>query len=134
MNDAELAAGLAQTPGYRYAEQVGDELFVAGQVPQDRSGSIVAVGDPAAQAIACLDNLATVLEVNRFAIADIRRLVVYVVGDQGDLSDAWSAVVDWFEDAVPPATLLGVARLGYPDQAVEIDVRVVRASTPDIDR
>jgi hypothetical protein len=29
-NAAETAAGLAPTPGYRYASVVGDQLFVAG--------------------------------------------------------------------------------------------------------
>lgn len=33
INEVELAAGLAPTPGYRYASVVADELFVAGQVP-----------------------------------------------------------------------------------------------------
>ena len=57
---------------------------------------------------------------------DIRRLVVYVVGEQADLSTAWSAVTEHFGGQVPPATLLGVARLGYPGQVVEIDATVVK--------
>ena len=128
MNETELDAGLPETPGYRYAERVDNELFVAGQVPQDRSGAIVAVGDPPGQATVCLDNLATVLDVNGFTVGDVRRLVVYVVGEQHDLTEAWAAVVDWFGGTVPPATLLGVDRLGYPDQTVEIDARVVSTS------
>ena len=127
MNDAEQEAGLTETPGYRYAEAVGDELYVAGQVPRDGTGMIVAVGDPAGQASACLDNLAVILDVHGFAVADIRRLVVYVVGDQPALSAAWSGVVNWFGGPVPPATLLGVNRLGFTDQIVEIDATVVRA-------
>ncbi|MDH4280758.1 MAG: RidA family protein [Acidimicrobiia bacterium] len=132
MNDAELAAGLPPTPGYRYAERVGSQLFVAGQVPHDRSGSIVAVGDPAAQASACLDNLAIVLDVNGFEESDVRRLSVYVVGEEEDLAGAWSGVVGWFGGTVPPATLLGVARLGYSDQLVEIDAIVVRTTAHQI--
>lgn len=128
MNEAELDAGLPQTPGYRYAERVGDELFVAGQVPQDSSGAITGLGDPAVQAVACLDNLATVVESNGFTTDDVRRLVVYVVGPQENLTGAWTAVVDWFDGSVPPATLLGVSRLGYGDQVVEIDARVVRTA------
>ena len=38
MNEAELEAGLAETPRYRYAERVGKQLFVAGQVPHDSEG------------------------------------------------------------------------------------------------
>lgn len=126
MNDAEQAAGLPQTPGYRYAERVDDELFVAGQVPQDGSGAIVAAGNPAGQATICLHNLSTLLDVHGFTVADIRRLVVYVVGPRSDLTAAWSSVVDWFDGPVPPATLLGVSQLGHADQVVEIDVTVIR--------
>jgi enamine deaminase RidA (YjgF/YER057c/UK114 family) len=124
MNEAELAAGLPPTPGYRYADTVGDELFLAGQVPNDADGTIVGLGDAGAQADRCLDNLFRIIELHGFDRADIRRLVIYVVGDE--LSTAWSAVRDRFGGEVPPATLLGVARLGYPHQVVEIDATVRR--------
>jgi enamine deaminase RidA (YjgF/YER057c/UK114 family) len=124
MNENELAAGLPPTPGYRYADAVRDELFLAGQVPNDGDGTIVGVGDAGAQADRCLENLFRVIDTNGFDRADIRRLVIYVVGDE--LSTAWSAVRDRFGGEVPPATLLGVARLGYPHQLVEIDATVRR--------
>ena len=50
-----------------------------------------------------------------------------LVGDQASLSAAWSAVADWFGGQVPPATLLGVAGLGYVGQLVEIDTTIVKA-------
>lgn len=126
MNDDEVQAGLATTPGYRYAEVVGDQLFVAGQVPLDAAGGLVGHGASSAQAIQCLENLRIVLEVHGFDVADIRRLVVYVVGEHQHLTDAWRAVSEWFGGQVPPATLLGVHLLGYRDQLVEIDATVVR--------
>lgn len=126
MNEEELAAGLAPTSNYRYADLVGDQLFVAGQVPVDGEGSIVGVGDPALQAQICLGNLLTVLGVHGFAVDDIHRLTVYVVGEHQNLLDAWDAVSAWFDDNVPPATLLGVNLLGFGDQLVEIDATVVR--------
>ncbi|WP_082485913.1 MULTISPECIES: RidA family protein [unclassified Acidovorax] len=126
MNEAEIASGLPSTPHYKYAQQVGSQLFLAGQVPQAADGSIVAPGDPCAQASQCLANLNKVLALHGFATPDIRRLVVYVVGEQGDLTAAWCAVTKHFGGQVPPATLLGVARLGYPGQVVEIDATVVK--------
>jgi enamine deaminase RidA (YjgF/YER057c/UK114 family) len=126
VNENELAAGLAPTPGYRYAEQVGDELFVAGQVPLDSAGNVLGVADPAVQARACLDNLLTLLRAHGFAVGDIRRLVVYVTGEHENLLNAWQAVTLWFTNEVPPATLLGVTCLGYAEQLVEIDATVVR--------
>ena len=49
MNEGEVRAGLPATPQYLYAQQVGDELFLAGQVPNDALGHIVAHGDSQAQ-------------------------------------------------------------------------------------
>ena len=126
MNDKEYAAGLPETPGYRYAERVGPQLFVSGQVPHDSEGKIVGIGDSAHQTRQCLSNLVTLLRVHGFESSDIRKLTVYVVGSQDNLDKAWSRVTEWFENDVPPATLLGVARLGYEDQIAEIDAVVIK--------
>ena len=127
MNEAELNAGLPATPQYRYADRLGSQLFVAGQVPLDFQGHLVGPGDPSTQALQCLRNLERLLAVHGFQVADIRQLVVYVVGNQASLSSAWSTVADWFGGQVPPATLLGVAGLGYVGQLVEIDTTIVKA-------
>lgn len=124
MNEAEREAGLAETPGYRYAEAVGDELFVAGQVPHDADAVLVGVDDTAGQTDQCLANLFRLLEVHGFERSHIRRLVVYVVGD--GLAAAWTAVLARFDGSVPPATLLGVAQLGHHGQLVEVDATIRR--------
>ena len=46
MNEEEMNVGLAQTPGYRYVEKLGKQLFVAGQVPCDSDGLLVGLDDP----------------------------------------------------------------------------------------
>lgn len=126
MNKAERKAGLAETPGYRYAEKVGNQLFIAGQVPNDSSGQLVSPQDPYQQSHQCLANLQTLLTMHGYTFKHIRRLVVYVVGDQSDLVKAWEAVKEEFNGNVPPATLLGVATLGHEGQLVEIDATVIR--------
>lgn len=128
LNDAEIRAGLAPTAGYRYADRARHGLFVAGQVPLDGAGRIVGVGDPGAQATACLRNLRTLLDVHGMSMATVRQIVVHVVGDRRDLLDAWASVVDWFDGCVPPATLLGVTVLGHAGQLVEIDATVADVS------
>lgn len=127
MNQREEAVGLPQTANYQYAKRVGAQLFVAGQVPHDANAQLVGAGDPAAQATQCLSNLSQLLSVHGFGEDDIQHLTVYVVGEQANLSTAWAAVEEWFNARVPPATLLGVARLGYVDQLVEIGATVMRA-------
>ncbi len=128
MNEAEMEAGLAVTPGYRYADEVNGQLFVAGQVPHDGDAQLVGVGDSGAQATRCLDNLRTLIEVRGFELEDVRHLTVYVVGVHQNLLDAWTAVTAWFDPVVPPATLLGVSLLGHSDQLVEVDAAIVRST------
>lgn len=125
MNEAERAAGLSLTPGYRYAEIVGDRLFVAGQVPLDKAGDLVGADDPGRQAAQCLDNLRTLVGVHGFGIEDVRHLTIHVVGEHENLLGAWDAVREWFDGAVPPATLLGAHLLGYRGQLVEVDATIV---------
>lgn len=126
VNEREIESGLAATPGYRYADVVGDQLYVAGQVPLDAGGWVVGVGDAATQTKTCLDNLGVLLEVHDFTVDDIRRLTIHVVGEHQNLLDAWNTVTDWFDGPVPPATLLGAHLLGHHHQLVEIDATVVR--------
>ena len=128
MNEREMEAGLAQTANYRYAQQVGSQLFVAGQVPHNANAQIVGTHDPHTQATRCLENLRTLITQYGFREDDIRQLTIYVVGDRQALTSAWQAVTEWFDSDVPPATLLGVALLGYEDQLVEIDAVVVSES------
>ena len=131
MNEGELAAGLAQTSNYRYADRVGGRLCVAGQVPRDADANIVGPDDPVAQARQCLDNLFTLIDHHGFSRDDIHQLTVYVVGPHQNLIEAWGEVTLCFQQNVPPATLLGVTFLGYPDQVVEIDAVIERAVKSD---
>jgi enamine deaminase RidA (YjgF/YER057c/UK114 family) len=125
VNEREYEAGLAPTPGYRYAERVGSQLFVAGQVPVDGTGALVGRNDARRQAEQCLANLATLVDCHGFELRHIRRLQISVAGDGPALRQAWSAIRTWFGDDVPPATLVGVHALGHDGQLVEIDATVV---------
>lgn len=125
MNELEIAAGLCPTPSYRYAELINDQLLVAGQVPHDKHGALVGANEPATQARQCLDNLRILVEAHAFKLTDIRQLKIYVVGDREALSATWDAITAWFNHDVPPATLLGVARLGHHHQVVEIDATII---------
>lgn len=128
MNEAEVAAGLPKTSNYRYAKRVGNQLFLAEQVPHDSNAQLVGQSAPSVQATQCLANLCQLLGVHGFCDNDIQQLTIYVVGEQANLASAWTAVEHWFDGDVPPATLLGVAQLGYVDQLVEIDATIIQAA------
>jgi enamine deaminase RidA (YjgF/YER057c/UK114 family) len=128
MNEKELAGGMAATPGYRYADVVGNRLYLAGQVPLLADGRLVGPHDVTSQTVQCLANLFTLVSANGFDRDDIHQLTIYVIGPHQHLIDAWKAVTEGFDNNVPPATLLGVTVLGYTDQLVEIDAQVEGSS------
>ena len=112
MNEDELSAGLAPTPSYRYADVVGNELFVAGQVPLDGGGELgrcLAIQQPRRRQCLAQSGHTPDFGTMRFSIgSDIRHLTIYVVGEHQNLArrlgrdDVRGGV-----DEVPPATLLG---------------------------
>jgi enamine deaminase RidA (YjgF/YER057c/UK114 family) len=121
--------GLAEPPGYvHFAAVAGARLvFLAGQVPLDERGELVGAGDLVAQTRQCLANLAATLRAVGAEPRDAVRTTVYVVASQQqDLARAWQVIVDSDQGDVArtAATLLGVARLGYTGQLVEIEVTV----------
>jgi len=110
-------------------EVVGAErtLYCAGQTSVDEHGHPVHEGEMRAQALQALDNLETVLREAGFELSDIARLNVYVTD------------VEAYREAAPvlgarlaqagvrqAATLLGVARLAYPELLIEIEATAVR--------
>jgi enamine deaminase RidA (YjgF/YER057c/UK114 family) len=131
MNDAEIKSGLAPTPGYRYAKVTGNQLHVAGQVPQDSDGNIVGIDDPYTQASQCLKNLKILLSCYDFFERDIQHLTIYVVGPSENLRTAWKAVMEEFSNDVPPGSLIGVSVLGHEKQLVEIDARIIRRAVEE---
>jgi enamine deaminase RidA (YjgF/YER057c/UK114 family) len=125
------SARLAAAP-YAHASVAapGELVFTAGACPLDEHGTVSPRGDVAGQAALALRNLETALAAAGARLADVAKTTVYVVADDRDrLVEAWHEVQKAFGDHDPPSTLLGVARLGYPEQLVEIEAVAVRAPT-----
>ena len=120
---------LHSTPGYHHVTVVpaGRLAFLAGQCPLDTSGAVVGEGDVLAQVDQVVANTLRALAAVGAGPADVVRTVIYVVGD--DLGAVWrrfraSPLAPAFESA---STLLGVARLGFTGQLVELDVTAALA-------
>ncbi|HED66649.1 MAG TPA: RidA family protein [Planctomycetes bacterium] len=103
-------------------------VVVGGQNAVDASGSIVGVGDLAAQTRQALANLRTALEAAGAGFDDVVRWTVYLV--PGRDADPGSSPARAFAAAMadlgplphPPAiTVLQVAGLAHPDFLVEIE-------------
>lgn len=118
--------GLSEPPGYTHLSIVDGArlVFVAGQVPLDEHGELVGPGDPVAQTMQCLRNLAACLRDAGARPEDVVRTTVYVVASAQEMAQVWQDILDSELGAVArtAATLVGVARLGFTGQLVEIEV------------
>ena len=97
-------------------------VLTAGACPIDHAGATCDVGDVAGQAEQSMDNLVRALAAAGASLRNVVKTTVYVVsGERSDLVAAWNVVRRRFGDHDPPATLLGVRLLGYPEQLVEVE-------------
>ena len=118
--------GLHPTPGYSHITLVeaGRLAFLAGQCPLDVTGTLVGPGDLPAQVDQVIANSLTALQAAGATPEQVVRSVIYVVGE--DLAAVWKQLLD---SPLAPAfstasTLLGVAKLGFTGQLVELDLTV----------
>lgn len=124
-----------RTAGPGYAEMAvtsGRLAFLAGQCPLDDAGNVVGLDDVGAQTRQVVDNLRRCLNTLGVGPDAVVRSTIYVVGDQDDLATVWSVFRRSGVTGAPvaPSTLLGVERLGYTGQLVEIEA-VVALDDPD---
>ena len=124
------AHGLAGDVPYAYASVVeaGALVFTAGACPLDEDGAVAHPGDAVAQARVVMDNLRAALAAAGVGLADVAKSTVYVASsERADLVAVWEVVRAAFGEHDAPSTLLGVARLGYEGQLVEVEAVAVRA-------
>jgi enamine deaminase RidA (YjgF/YER057c/UK114 family) len=119
--------GLHETPGYHHVTIVaaGRTAQLAGQCPVGLDGEVVGAGDLDAQIDQVVTNSMIALRAAGAGPEDVIRSVIYIVSDDGEgLGRAWDRLLG---SALGPAfttasTLLGIAKLGFRDQLVEVDL------------
>ncbi|MFC9983489.1 RidA family protein [Microbacterium keratanolyticum] len=116
---------LSSVAEYAYAATAPSDarlIFLAGSCPLNDDGTTAGIGDYAAQAAKCLENMRIALAEAGAGIDDVISTRVLVASTrQTDLVAAWEVVRDAFGAHDVPSTLLGVTVLGYDDQLVEIE-------------
>jgi enamine deaminase RidA (YjgF/YER057c/UK114 family) len=119
--------GRTAAPGYaEIAVTSGRLAFLAGQCPLDGDGELAGPGDVVAQTRQVVTNLRACLDDLGVGPQAVAASTVYVVGDQDALATAWTVFRESGVTGTPvaPSTLLGVERLGYTGQLVEVDAVV----------
>jgi enamine deaminase RidA (YjgF/YER057c/UK114 family) len=101
-------------------------LFCSGQTSVDENGAAQHPGDMAAQIGLAADNLEAVLRDAGMTLANVVRLNLYTTdvdalfANAGVLAERTGAA-----GVAPPGTLLGVARLAFPELMIELEATAV---------
>ena len=100
----------------------GRVVWCAGQSSMDAEGNAVHAGDMAAQITQSLDNLEEVLRKPEMSLSSLVRLNIYTT-DIDQFFAAHEVLAKRLSAAgcQPPGSLLGVARLAFPDLLVELE-------------
>jgi enamine deaminase RidA (YjgF/YER057c/UK114 family) len=101
-------------------------IFVAGQMPEDAQGNLVAPGDLPAQARQVFDNLGRALAAAGARPEQVARITIYVVGHRPEyLPVIEEARIALFGGHKPADTFLGVETLALPGYLIEVEAIAV---------
>jgi enamine deaminase RidA (YjgF/YER057c/UK114 family) len=101
-------------------------LLCAGQTSVDENGTPINAGDMTAQVNKAMDNLEAVLAKADMTLANVVRLNIYTT----DVEAIFPALPAWAgrlgaAGCQPASTLLGVARLAFPELMVELEATAI---------
>jgi len=117
------AFGFSQAVEVTRAERM---LVCSGQTGIGEDGSPPATADMAEQVQKAFQNLREVLHTAGFSAADVVK-VNYYTTDVDDLIAVLGPLAsEFFGDNLPASTLLGVARLAFPQLRIEIEATAAR--------
>ena len=100
--------------------QVGDTVYVSGQVAFDPQGDIVAKGDMAAQARQVFANIRTVLAQAGATMDDVVKITAFIT-DMRRYAEYAAARAAEFPNHVPASTTIATPALVNPDLLVEVE-------------
>ncbi len=113
--------GVATPRGpYSPAVRAGDFIYISGQIPVDPVTNQTVLGDIQSETRQVLNNITRILEGCGATRADVVKCQVYLadVKDFAGMNEVYS---EFFGEAKPARTTVGVAALPLPGAKVEID-------------
>ena len=106
--------------------QIGNAVYVSGQVSMDSDGNVVGEGDMKAQTRQALGNVKTVLEAAGASMSDVVKVTVYLT-DISRLRETHEVRAQFFPDPPPASTAIEVTALAFPGLLVEIEAVAIKS-------
>ncbi|MET8539866.1 Rid family hydrolase [Kitasatospora sp. NPDC004799] len=106
--------------GYSQAVQVGDTVYVSGQLSHDRLGNFIGTGDFELQFQTSLENLDLVLDQFGAERGQVVETTVLVRNLRENFESTARLHAEYFGKHRPASTVMGISDLALPDQLVEI--------------
>lgn len=117
-----LAGGVPPISHYTDAVRFRDTLYISGLAPLDQDLNVVS-DDVVEQTRAIFKQMKTILDMAGATFADVLRVTVYLT-DVDDRTKINPIRQEYFGDARPASTLIGVSALAIPGMKVEIEAIV----------
>lgn len=117
-----LAGGVPPISHYTDAVRFRDTLYISGLAPLDQDLNVIS-DDVVEQTRAIFEQMKTILDMAGATFADVLRVTVYLT-DVNDRTKINPVRQEYFGDARPASTLIGVSALAIPGMKVEIEAIV----------
>ena len=109
-----LPQGLSSNPAFAPAVQVGELLFISGQVAQDNEGNLVGPGDGEAQTRHIMSRIQTIVEAAGATMGDVVKITTFLTDVA--VYPAFSRVrAETFPNSPPASSTVIVAALVRPE-------------------
>ena len=109
------------------AIQIGNAIYVSGQVALDPAGNILGKGDMKAQIRQAPENVQPVLRAAGASLQDVVKITVFTT-DISRLMETHEVRAAYFPEPPPASTAVEVKALAFPDLLIEIEAVAITSA------